>query len=186
MKTLGEYEQEVARTMSGSLDGRDGLVSFALGIAGEAGEVADLIKKHLGHGHPLDAAKLEKELGDVLWYVAALARRCGLTLQGVAEANKQKLRARFPDGFSTEASLRRSDEPLKAGDPVRFRAPNGSRGRIDGPNHYGGFYVTWHYGQDKRGELMTATSSVRVTEIERISEEELASSSNREGFGGGS
>jgi NTP pyrophosphatase (non-canonical NTP hydrolase) len=43
------------------------LAVAGLGIAGEAGEVADLIKKEIGHGHPVDRQKILGELGDVLW-----------------------------------------------------------------------------------------------------------------------
>lgn len=85
------------------------LATFALGVAGEAGEVADLIKKHLGHGHPLDVQKLKLELGDVLWYVAALAALHEIPLSEVAEANIEKLTKRYPDGFSTERSINRTE-----------------------------------------------------------------------------
>lgn len=87
--------------------------NFALGIAGEAGEVADYIKKVLYHGHPIDKDKLCKELGDVLWYVATLADTAGLTLEVVARANIDKLWARYPNGFSTERSINRDIEPMK-------------------------------------------------------------------------
>jgi len=87
--------------------------NFALGIAGEAGEVADYIKKVLYHGHPIDKDKLCKELGDVLWYIATLAENAGLTLEEVARANIDKLWARYPDGFSTERSINRDIEPMK-------------------------------------------------------------------------
>lgn len=82
---------------------------MGLGIAGEAGEVADLIKKHVGHGHDLDRNKLVKELGDVLWYIAAIATLNGLSLADVAITNVAKLRLRYPEGFSEEASRNRKD-----------------------------------------------------------------------------
>lgn len=87
--------------------GANALTWNALGIAGEAGEVADLIKKHVGHGHELDRAKLTKELGDVLWYVAALAHDIGVDLSTVARENVEKLKTRYPDGFSQERSINR-------------------------------------------------------------------------------
>lgn len=90
------------------------LVSYGLGVTGEAGEVADLIKKHVGHGHPLDVEKLKLELGDVLWYVAGLATVLGLTLEDVAAANIAKLTRRYPNGFSTADSLARRDVEPKA------------------------------------------------------------------------
>jgi NTP pyrophosphatase (non-canonical NTP hydrolase) len=47
-------------------------LTWALGLVGETGEVVDLIKKHIGHSHPLDRDKLVKELGDVEWYMEAM------------------------------------------------------------------------------------------------------------------
>ena len=90
--------------------GANALTWNALGIAGEAGEVADIIKKHVGHGHELDRAKLTRELGDVLWYVAALAHDIGVDLSTVARENVEKLKARYPDGFSQERSRNRVAE----------------------------------------------------------------------------
>lgn len=89
------------------------LMVYALGLTGEAGEVADMIKKHVGHGHKRADDKLLLELGDVLWYIAALANVLGFDLEDVAEANVEKLRKRYPNGFSTEASLARVDECVK-------------------------------------------------------------------------
>jgi NTP pyrophosphatase (non-canonical NTP hydrolase) len=85
------------------------LAVMGLGIAGESGEVADLIKKYIGHGHPLDKNLIAKELGDVLWYIAALATLNGLSLSDVAITNVAKLRLRYPEGFSEEASRNRKD-----------------------------------------------------------------------------
>lgn len=109
--SLNGYQSEARRTMLdnwGQQD-RESLSCHGLGIAGEAGEVADLIKKHLHHGHPLDREKLIKELGDVLWYVAAVAKDIGVDLSEVAEANVMKLRKRYPDGFSQERSINREE-----------------------------------------------------------------------------
>lgn len=80
---------------------------LALGLAGEAGEVIDIIKKEVGHGHPQDPAKIAIELGDLMWYIANLADAYGLSLSDVATMNINKLKARYPDGFSTEASINR-------------------------------------------------------------------------------
>lgn len=86
------------------------LGNFALGIAGEAGEVADYIKKVLYHGHPMDKDKLCKELGDVLWYIATLADTACFTLEEVARVNIEKLKKRYPEGFNKERSINRGDE----------------------------------------------------------------------------
>jgi NTP pyrophosphatase (non-canonical NTP hydrolase) len=87
------------------------LATWGLGVSGEAGEVSDLIKKHIGHSAPLDRDKLLLELGDVLWYVSAIAQHCGLTLEQVAKANEDKLARRFPGGvFTPQAAAAKADE----------------------------------------------------------------------------
>lgn len=113
--SLDGYQEAALRTGSpapGTLaaQSREGwLAVLALGLAGEAGEVADYLKKVVGHGHPLDVGKAEKEIGDVLWYAAVLAHALGLPLSRVAAANVEKLRARYPDGFRVEASVNRKE-----------------------------------------------------------------------------
>lgn len=120
-----ELGREIERLRAGSLDGyqetinnraswdgrsrSDALATCGLGVAGGAGEVADLLKKHLFHGHDLDLEKLKLELGDVLWYVAACARLVGLNLSEVAEANIAKLAKRYANGFTKEESINRKD-----------------------------------------------------------------------------
>lgn len=68
-----------------------GYVYPALKLAGEAGEVAEKIGKSFRDGHELDREEVKKELGDVLWYVAALAKEFDLTLDEVMAANIDKL-----------------------------------------------------------------------------------------------
>ena len=69
-----------------------------LGLCGEAGEVADKVKKVLrdrqGRFSPEVIADLQLELGDVLWYVAQLATELGLELEQIAQANLDKLASR--------------------------------------------------------------------------------------------
>lgn len=118
---LNEYQKHVLRTANRAEypkcigeweDTRavfDAMV-WGLGLTGEAGEVADLLKKGIGHGHGVDVDKLKKELGDVLWYIGALAHAYGLSLDDVAWANVSKLKARYPEGFTVEASKAKADE----------------------------------------------------------------------------
>ena len=71
-----------------------------LGLAGEAGEVADKVKKIIRDGLSLAEEKesIAKELGDVLWYVAAVARDIGYSLEVIAEMNIEKLESRKERG----------------------------------------------------------------------------------------
>jgi len=108
------YQLLAARTL---IDGPDAtytdlqimLVWNALGLTGEAGEVADTIKKAVFHQHGIDRDLLIKELGDVLWYVAALCTKLDVTMSEVMERNIDKLRKRYPDGYTSDASKARVD-----------------------------------------------------------------------------
>lgn len=94
-----------------TLTPRELALKSGLGLAGEAGETVELVKKWAFHDRPLDRAKLTKELGDVLWYLTALARTQGITLEEVAAENVAKLEARYPTGtYSHEANHARVDE----------------------------------------------------------------------------
>ena len=78
----------------------DGYMEKALGLAGETGEVMEKIKKMIRDKNgvfsptPEDITELTKELGDVLWYLSALAFYNGIDLDDVARANLDKLRSR--------------------------------------------------------------------------------------------
>ena len=104
---LNQYQTLADRTQRRDLPQRELLSMVGLGLSGEAGECSELVKKHLFHGHPLDREKVVKELGDVLWYLAAMAKLCDIPLSEVAETNITKLRARYPEGFTEEASRQR-------------------------------------------------------------------------------
>lgn len=104
--TLEEYQQEVMRTC-GHADFHERLMMSAMGLAGEVGEVNDILKKHLWHGHNLDHEKLKIEIGDVAWYLTLLCNTLEMTLEEVLEANIQKLKRRYPAGFSSDASKNR-------------------------------------------------------------------------------
>lgn len=98
------YQKEAMRTR-GDLD----FLCCGLGLAGEAGECADIIKKWCYHGHKPDKDKLIAELGDVLWYVAATCDLLGVSMEYVMTANIEKLKKRYPEGFSCEASINRKE-----------------------------------------------------------------------------
>lgn len=109
-----DYQVQAARTLiSGkdrSLTGEDlMLVWCACGLAGEAGEVMELIKKGIFHQHGIGIDVLAKELGDVMWYVAGLATIAGLDLGEIMQENIDKLLVRYPNGFSSSDSIARVD-----------------------------------------------------------------------------
>ena len=83
------------------------LINGVMGLCGEAGEAIDIVKKHLAQGHALDRDGLIKELGDVAWYLAETATALGVGLDEVLERNIEKLKNRYPEGFSAEKSQHR-------------------------------------------------------------------------------
>ena len=105
---LDEYQRLALRTAGHRESTAKVLTYTALGLTGESGEVAEIVKKTFYHGHPLDVDALRKELGDVLWYLAVMADGLGLSLDQIARENIEKLRARYPEGFSEVRSLNRS------------------------------------------------------------------------------
>ena len=106
--TMNEYQELANRTSGAGKEGERRQIIAALGLAGEAGEFANIIKKKTAHGHDIGKTELADELGDVLWYLAEAATACGLTLDEIAAQNVEKLKARYPDGFSEERSRNRT------------------------------------------------------------------------------
>ena len=86
-----------------------GLLMGLLGLAGESGELTDLFKKWIFHGKLLDREHAKKELGDVLWYVAEIAYSMGWSLDEIMQMNIDKLKARYPEGFSENLSNHRKE-----------------------------------------------------------------------------
>jgi len=117
------YQHDCLRTAGSS--GTDAQLYATLGLSGESaelaeltedlvrrlgistGKVADLTKKLFFHSHPYTPEKFLDELGDVSWYLAVLAHAHGFKLSEVFQFNIDKLRARYPDGFSSERSINR-------------------------------------------------------------------------------
>lgn len=96
-----EYEDQAIKTAHYPKIGEN-FVYPTLGLVGEAGEVAEKIKKLFRNDDGVltdtHREELKKELGDVLWYTAALSRELGFTLDDVALANIAKLRSRAERG----------------------------------------------------------------------------------------
>ena len=106
--TINEYQTAALRTaQADKLLAIDLLINAALGLCGESGEVADIVKKFRFQGHDLDFEHIAKELGDIAWYLAVGAYSIGYDLEKIMQMNVDKLKARYPDGFSTDRSLHR-------------------------------------------------------------------------------
>ena len=97
------------RTKSSYHAENDPLINAALGLCGESGEFADLLKKYLYQGHDEDEERMIDELGDVLWYVSLAADALGVTMSEVMLGNIEKLKKRYPWGFEEERSVNRAE-----------------------------------------------------------------------------
>lgn len=120
--TFSDFDTSVKRTWKDQ-DFKDAVSNASLGLTGEAGEVADLIKKAIYHGrgfandgHPSEKAikfeDVKDELSDVLFYVSAMAQEFGFTLEEVARHNKEKLEKRYKEGFTVEESAQKKDKHI--------------------------------------------------------------------------
>ena len=107
--SFNKYQKEAEKLISE--DGRkDMITNGVLGLAGEAGECCDIVKKYKYQGHELDKEKLKDELGDVLWYIAETATGLGISLEEVAEYNLDKLHKRYHGSkFNKEDSINRKE-----------------------------------------------------------------------------
>lgn len=107
--TINEYQELAMRTVNPKLNKDEILINSVMGLCGESGEAIDIVKKWFAHGHELDREHLKKELGDIAWYLAEAATALDVTLESVLEANIEKLKKRYPEGFETARSIERAD-----------------------------------------------------------------------------
>lgn len=109
---LNQYQILSKRTLpkhNSQEDMKLALANYSMGLVGESGECIDHIKKHVFHGHQLNVEEIKNELGDVLHYLAGIATMCGLSLDDIAVGNVAKLALRYPEGFTSEDSIKRVD-----------------------------------------------------------------------------
>lgn len=109
--TGNEYQNLAMRTCGIPHDDKKGRLHHAVfGLTSEAGEVAGILQK-IYQGHDFDEEHVKKELGDCLWMIAEACEALGCTMDEIMQMNIDKLKARYPEGFSADRSLHR-----KAGD----------------------------------------------------------------------
>ena len=94
---FNEYQEAANRTLYGN---EQVLTNCALGLAGETGQVVDLVKAYTFKGKDLDKEKLVHELGDVLWYLSQIAEWADIPFYEVAQENIETLNKRYPNGFN--------------------------------------------------------------------------------------
>ena len=106
---FNEYQEHCLKTMNFWGSEAEIISNMSMGIAGEAGEIVNYIKKGVYQGHSLDKDKIKEEIGDTIWYLSALASRFDIPLEDIVKFNIEKLNKRYPDGFSKEKSVNRED-----------------------------------------------------------------------------
>jgi len=100
--TFEEYQKKALSTVLSTGDEFKDLLHWVLGITGEAGEVAEKVKKIIRDKNSVvtedDKKELAKELGDVLWYLAVFANDLGVSMDEIAQTNLDKLASRKERG----------------------------------------------------------------------------------------
>jgi NTP pyrophosphatase (non-canonical NTP hydrolase) len=101
------YDKVAERIQEGTTGS---LLHGALGIAGEAGELLDAVKKHVMYGKDLDKANVMEEIGDILWYMSIALESVGSSFEEVMQLNHDKLEKRYPGGFTEALAQLRLDK----------------------------------------------------------------------------
>lgn len=125
------YQRNAVRTLNANLSPEHSMACLVGKLGGEVGELQEAVFKALYHKVGPGAAPdistvheirdhIEEELGDVLWYVAAIADALGLALWDIMVSNVDKLRTRYPDGFTPEDSEARVDNPFLSGTEIEM------------------------------------------------------------------
>ena len=96
---FNEYQNAAIRTLYGN---EQVLTNCALGLAGESGQVVDLVKNYTFRSRKLDRKELIHEMGDVLWYLSQIAEWADIPFEEVAKANIEELNQRYPTGFKKQ------------------------------------------------------------------------------------
>lgn len=111
------YTDFVAVRMKGGEDihasltpGKCDLLHGAIGVAGEAGEFLDAVKKHVIYGQPLNLENAIEELGDIEFYLQAVRNSLGIPREFIIQKNVEKLQKRYPVQYSDEKAQSRDDK----------------------------------------------------------------------------
>jgi len=110
------FIDDVLRTENKDFDGMKGrlnstelvrLLHGVIGMVTESAEAADMLKKHIFYGKPLDKVNLIEELGDLMYYIALTCSELGVDFEKVQAINTAKLEARYGKVFTETAALNR-------------------------------------------------------------------------------
>ena len=102
---LGMY-QRMCKVTAKKFDNEEKeILTWGLGIAGEAGDVASCIKKTFAHDND-QRQGIRENIGDTLWYAAMICNYFNWNMEDILEENIEKLKKRYPNGFTTEHASR--------------------------------------------------------------------------------
>ena len=104
------FQREARRSLRDDLPYEAMCSNMCMGLAGEMGEVIDIMKKHIYQGKELDITDVIEEVGDVLWYIANFCNVNNITMDECMESNIKKLRKRYPNGFTVKDANERKDK----------------------------------------------------------------------------
>lgn len=110
MMTINEYQQEAKRTLRDNGNYELNCSNVCMGLSGECGELVDIYKKFIYQGKELDKNHVIEEIGDVLWYVANICNVNDISMEQCMQKNAEKLRIRYPNGFSIKDANERRDK----------------------------------------------------------------------------
>ena len=103
--SLKEYQELCKATAKKFETSEKEILTWGLGIAGEAGDVASCIKKTFAHDND-QRLGIKENIGDALWYAAMICNFFGWEMQAILNENLEKLKKRFPNGFTTQDASR--------------------------------------------------------------------------------
>ena len=105
MSELKDYQELCKKTAKKFESTEKEILTWGLGITGEAGDVASCIKKTYAHDND-QRAGIRENLGDTMWYMAMICNFYGWNMDDVLKENIDKLKKRYPEGFKIENAKR--------------------------------------------------------------------------------
>lgn len=117
-----DYQNKIYRAIPNHESQKDEILHWAIGLSEECGEVMSVLKHHYYGGEDFNREEMIKEIGDVLWYTAALCTAAGVNMDSIAKLNVEKLLHRFPDEvFDDSRSADRHNIEQKFSETDRYR-----------------------------------------------------------------
>ena len=117
-----DYQKKIYRAIPDHESQKDEVLHWAIGLSEECGEVMSVLKHHYYGGEDFNREELIKEIGDVLWYTAALCTAAHINMDATAQLNVEKLLHRFPGGeFNDNRSKERHSLEVKFSETTRYK-----------------------------------------------------------------